>query len=100
MNKRVTAPAGLSRTAAKWYRDCVKQFRLQTAGELGCLAEAAHSLTRIEECRATLKRDGLFVHGARGLVSHPALRAEQQSRSLFLQACRQLGISSPAEVIE
>lgn len=97
---KISIPTGLSRTAAKWYRDCVAQFEFRTAGELGCLAEAARSLTRIEQCQAALKRDGLFVGGARGLVSHPALRAEQQNRALFLQACRQLGISQPSEVVE
>jgi hypothetical protein len=97
---KTKAPSGLSPSAARWYREVARQFDFRTAGELGCLTEAARSLTRIEQCQDQLVRDGLFVGGARGLVSHPALRAEQQSRALFLQACRQLGISQPAEVIE
>jgi hypothetical protein len=93
-------PAGISKSAARWYRQTAQQFGLKTSGELGVLAEAARSLTRIEQCQAQLESDGLFVGGQRGLVSHPALRAEQQNRALFLQACRQLGVSSPSEVIE
>ncbi len=88
-------PPGLSPPAAKWFRDCVKQFRFRTAGELGVLAEAARALTRIEACAAAVKRDGLFIPGAKGLVSHPGLRAETQARAQFLAACRQLGISRP-----
>src|SRR5690606_2640332 len=97
---KIKVPTGLSRTAAAWYRDCVRQFEFRTAGELACLAEAARSLTRIEQCQAALKKDGLLVGGARGPATHPALRAEQQHRALFLQACRQLGISQPSEVVE
>lgn len=93
----ITAPAGVTGAAAAWYRRVVKEFRLRTAGELGTLTEAARSLARIEQCQEALKADGLFVPGARGLVAHPALRAEQQNRALFLQACRQLGISQPLE---
>ena len=90
-------PSGLSKGAAKWYRDCVKQFRMATAGELEVLAQAALSLTRIEECRAAIKRDGMFVPGSRGVVAHPAARLELQHRAQLLQAARQLGISAPID---
>jgi hypothetical protein len=93
--RKETIPAGIKGAAAAWYRDCVRQYRLVTAGELGTLAEAARCLTRISECQAAIKQDGLFIAGARGTVAHPALRAEQQARGLFLQAVRQLGISAP-----
>lgn len=91
------APADLTKETRAWWRDAVKQFDFKTAGELQVLTEAARSLDRIAQCREALDRDGLFVDGARGLVTHPAARLEQQHRSLVLQACRQLGISSPAE---
>ena len=89
------APKELSKESAVWWMECVKQFALKTGGELQVLTEAAFSLDRIAQCREVLKKDGLFTEGARGLVAHPATRLEQQHRSLVLQACRQLGISSP-----
>lgn len=89
------SPPGLSPAAVKWFRDCVRQFRFRTAGELGVLAAAALAMTRCEACSAVLKREGMFITGAKGRVSHPALRAETQSRAQFLAACRQLGISRP-----
>lgn len=96
--KRPTrAPNGLSKESAAWWREAVRQFDFRTAGELAVLTEAARSLDRIAECRDVIQREGLFINGARGLVQHPAARLEQQHRSLVLQACRQLGISSPAE---
>lgn len=91
------APAGLSKSAAKWYRDCCQQFRFRTAGELEVLAQAAHALTRIAECQKTIKKDGAFIIGSKGLVSHPAARMEQQHRAQFLTAARQLGISHPKQ---
>lgn len=91
------APEHLSKAAAEWWARCVSEFRLSTGGELACLTQAAESLDRIAECRDRLKTDGLFVEGSRGLVTHPAARLEQQHRGLVLQACRQLGISSPVK---
>lgn len=91
------APEHLSAESAKWWERCVAEFRLSTGGELACLTQAAESLDRIAECRERLKVDGLFVEGSRGLVTHPAARLEQQHRALVLQACRQLGISSPVK---
>ena len=89
------APKELDKESAKWWLDCCTQFGLKTGGELQVLTEAAFSLDRIAQCREVLKKDGLFTEGQRGLVAHPATRLEQQHRSLVLQACRQLGISSP-----
>ena len=91
MNK----PEGLSDSAGQWYVACARQYRLRTAGELQTLAEAARSLTRIEQCQQAIAKDGLFTAGDRGLVAHPALREERQHRTLFLQAVRQLGLSQP-----
>jgi len=88
-------PPGLSKHAAHWYSDCVKQFRFRTAGELQTLAQGARALTRQEECAAVLKKEGLTINGARGLVSHPLLRAETQARGQFFLACRLLGITRP-----
>jgi hypothetical protein len=95
MTKKTAMIPGLSKTAGAWYRRCTVEFRLKTSGELGTLLEAARSLSRIEECQKAIKRDGLFVAGDRGIVAHPAAREERQHRALFLQAVRQLGISSP-----
>ena len=89
------APKELNKESAAWWLTCTKEFDLKTGGELQVLTEAAFSLDRIAQCRTVLKKDGLFTEGARGLVAHPATRLEQQHRSLVLQACRQLGISSP-----
>ncbi len=91
------APEHLSDTARTWWERCVTEFDLETGGELAVLSEAASSLDRIAECRELLARDGLVIEGSRGLVAHPATRLEQQHRGLVLQACRQLGISSPVE---
>ena len=90
-------PEGLRQTSGKWWLACVEQFNLVSAGEQQVLTEAARSLDRIDQCREAIEKDGLFVEGQRGKVSHPAARLEQQHRSLVLQACRQLGISSPVE---
>ena len=89
------APKELSKDSAKWWMDCTIQFGLKTGGELQVLTEAAHSLDRIAQCREVISKDGLFTDSQRGKVAHPATRLEQQHRSLVLQACRQLGISSP-----
>lgn len=93
-------PDGLSKQAAEWYRTCCRQFVFRTAAELEVLAQAAHSLTRIEECRKAIKKNGAFIVGSKGLVSHPASRMEQQHRSQFLVATRQLGISNPKHSAE
>ncbi len=93
-------PTGLSKAAAKWYRACCRDFRFTTASELEILAQAARSLTRIEECAAAIKRDGVVVRGSKGIVSHPCARLEQQHRAQFLLACRQLGISQPKHVAD
>lgn len=91
------APAGLSKESGRWWLSAVRQFDLRSAGELAVLTEAARSMDRLIECREAIAKDGLFVEGSRGLVTHPAARLEQQHRALVLQACRQLGISSPVE---
>ncbi len=88
-------PSGLSKAAARFYSDCVHQFRFRTAGELQTLEEAARALTRAAECRAVLKKEGLFTTGQKGRIAHPAARLEQQSRAQFLTACRLLGITRP-----
>lgn len=98
MLKRPTrAPKDLTPTTAKWWRSVVTQFDFRSAGELATLTEAARSLDRINECREVINRDGLFIEGARGLVSHPATRLELQHRAIMLQACRTLGIAALAE---
>jgi len=97
LKKPTRAPADLSPTSAKWWKDVVTQFDLRSAGELQTLTEAARSLDRIAQCREVLGRDGLFVEGSRGLVSHPACRLELQHRGVVLMACRSLGITAPSE---
>ncbi len=84
-----------AKESQEWIDRCVKEFGLSTGGELAVLHQAAHSLDRIAECREAIARDGLTVEGQRGLVAHPCSRLELQHRALVLQACRQLGISSP-----
>lgn len=92
-----SAPDGLSENSSTWWLAVVNQFALTTVGEACVLTEAARSLDRIADCRDAIAKDGLFIDGKSGKVSHPAARLEQQHRSLVLQACRQLGISSPVE---
>ena len=90
-------PRHLGKAARIWWLRVVDEFKFESAGELQVLSEAASSLDRIEQCREILKTEGLFVVGDRGSVIHPAARLEQQHRALVLQACRQLGISSPVK---
>lgn len=97
---REMTPSGLSKHAARWYADCRKQFDFRTVGELETLAQAAHALTRIEECQRALKRDGHFINGSKGLVSHPAARLEHTHRAQFLLAAGQLGICNPRHPAE
>lgn len=95
VSKHPKPPADLSADSAEWWRECVEQFGLATAGELRTLTEAARSLDRIAQCSEVIQTAGLLVRGARGSVVNPACRLEQQHRQLFLQALRQLGISQP-----
>lgn len=90
-------PKHLGKAAKTWWLRVVDEFKFESAGEIQCLTEAASSLDRIEQCREILKTEGLFVVGDRGSVTHPAARLEQSHRALVLQACRQLGISSPVK---
>ena len=95
MKSPTKTPKELDKESAKWWMNCVTQFGLKTDGETQVLTEAAHSLDRIAQCREVITKDGLFTDSQRGKVAHPAIRIELQHRALVLQACRQLGISSP-----
>ena len=102
IDKRLTPPAGLPRSARRWWLDVAGAYGM-TGDEAGLrlLSEAAFALARLEECRAIIARDGAAVLDRFGAArAHPLLQAEHHARSSFLAAVRALNLDvEPAKAI-
>ncbi|MCC7488359.1 MAG: P27 family phage terminase small subunit [Gammaproteobacteria bacterium] len=51
------------------------------------------SATAIDECAATLNREGLLVETPRGLIEHPACRTMARLSAVLLRAAAECGFS-------
>ena len=82
-------PAGLSKTATKWWRRLTSEYDItDSAGEL-LLETALRALDRAEQARKQLDKDGCTSVDARGRPKvHPAASVERDSRAGLLAALR------------
>ena len=96
-------PEGLSRTAAQFFRQVQTDYALDPHDSV-LLRLACECLTRMEEARAAVEKDGAYFTNREGIPRpHPALAVERDSRAAFARLVNQLGLdddppagSSPA----
>jgi P27 family predicted phage terminase small subunit len=95
MSKKIAAPqppAGLSKGARQFWEDICELFALEPH-DMERLRVACHAMTRAEQARTAIQRDGVAVEDRFGcLRAHPAAAVERDSCKLFLQAVRQMGV--------
>lgn len=91
-NPALTPPAGLSDAASTWWQSVRDEFGIDDAAGLALLDQAALALTRAEQARAAIERDGLTVTDRFGCVKHhpllPHLRDAESSFRSSLAALR------------
>jgi hypothetical protein len=86
------APQGLSRKAAKLWRDTVGTFEL-SAPDLETLAQALRSLDRADQAAAIVDAEGPVVLDRYDTPkSHPAVDVELRHRRMFTSLMKQLDL--------
>lgn len=80
--------------ANRFFESTVENFELEDH-HLELLRQAAYSLDRIEQARAQIDKDGLYIpdrYGGR--KPHPAAKDERDHRLLFSKLLRELNLDS------
>jgi hypothetical protein len=73
----------LSNDAQKWVAAMQKLFEFEPHSEQ-LLLSCARLLTRIEQARAAVEKEGSYFTDRHGVVrAHPALKVERDSQALF-----------------
>ena len=80
-----------ARGRALW-RGVHRDYVLDTAHDRQRLLVACEASDRIDEARARIDQDGVFVTSPQGLKSHPGIKLEQDNRIILLRALRELGV--------
>lgn len=85
-------PAHLEETGLRLWRHVMEQYRLEDAGGLEMLAQAATAADRAERCRAAITADGEVVYTKTGPRDHPLLKHETAARALAVRTLTRLGL--------
>lgn len=88
------APAHLSASSKRWYREVAGDYDLQSH-HLRLLQAAAEAWDRLQEARATLKRDGITTVDRYGAAkAHPCIAIERDARIAFARLLRELDLDA------
>lgn len=94
--RRPKPPAHLKPDTARWFREVVRDYELESH-HLRLLTAAAECWDRLQEARVILDRDGLTIStGDGGLKGHPAIAVERDSRLAFARLVRELDLDADA----
>jgi P27 family predicted phage terminase small subunit len=94
------APEHLSEEAKSLWQAILEEFDL-SASEKAILKVGLEAYDRCQACRQKITEEGFTIKDPSGRVrAHPALQAEKQAASVYLQSFRLLGLEDekPAEV--
>lgn len=92
-------PRGLSAEGRRLWVSVNADYVLDAASA-SLLLVALEALARLREAQAAVAEHGLLIPGARGgLRTNPALSIENQSRSAFLTAMKQLNFDTTPETL-
>ena len=87
------APKHLSRETKSLWRSILEEYDLE-ASEKALLKVALENYDRVQVCREQIDRDGPTVEDPSGRKrAHPALQAEKNAISAYLQAMRLLALN-------
>ncbi len=95
--KKFTFPKHLSQDSRKWAIKIDRTWVLEVH-QRALLTSAAEVRDRLAECRAAIKKDGMFFQDRFGqLRAHPALVEERNHRIAFARLLRELNLSEESE---
>ena len=87
------APPHLTREAKSLWRAILEEYDLE-ASERAILKMALENYDRAQRCREQIDKEGATVRDPSGRVrAHPALQAEKNAISAYLQAMRLLALN-------
>ncbi len=87
------APKHLSREAKSLWRAILSEYDLE-ASEKALLKVAMESYDRVQRCRIQIEEEGPTITDPSGRIrAHPALTAEKQAISAYLQSMRLLALN-------
>lgn len=85
-------PAHLSERVADLWRNVVGS-RAKSEGEIAMVQEALEALTRADQARESIARDGLVIDTGTDMKRlNPAVRVEKDSTALFARMWSQLNL--------
>jgi hypothetical protein len=93
MTTTPNAPGGLRGPGRRFWKAATKERIFSEAHDLARLAIAARTLDEIAADQETVKAEGRYTRDRWGrAVAHPALKALQENRALFLRVVRELAL--------
>jgi phage terminase small subunit len=90
---------GLSREAKRLWKTVVEGWEIDSPG-LTILRQVCECHDRLREAQAILRREGLTIMGRNGMISHPALKIEKDSRESMIKFWRLLALDMAAPPVE
>ena len=94
-------PAGLSPRGERFYRRWLAEMDLDGPHEGLLLAEAAQTITLLDDLRAQIERDGYMIEGSAGqLRLHPAVTETTKADALLARLVAQLAPRDPVDPVE
>lgn len=96
---KIRAPKGTNKEVKKIFDSLyeeLKDLKILSNLDVHVMMNVAYAIYNITECRRTLEKDGMFVEGRYGMVSHPAIAVEKTYQAQFDKNSSKLGMS-PAD---
>jgi len=90
----------LDKVGAKFRREVLKEYTFTDTHDIRRLDLASHCLDRIEECRAVIETEGVFIKDRfEQKKEHPAVKCERDQKVVFCRILRELNldIETPKE---
>ncbi len=92
----IPTPEHFSEEAASLWQGILEEYDLESS-EKSILKVGLESYDRLQACREQIKAEGFTVKDPSGRVrAHPALLAEKNAASVYLQAFRLLALNEEA----
>src|SRR5262245_45408393 len=86
-------PRNLGAAGTQLWRSIQSEYDIHDAAGIEMLAQACQALTRAENLRAVVDKEGPVIKSGGVVKQHPALVAEMSCRTFVVRTLKQLGLN-------
>jgi hypothetical protein len=87
-----SAPEHLGDAGRALWHAIIADYRINDAGGLALLGQAAEACDRVAECRRLITEQGAVIRSNGAVRAHPLLATERDARAAMLRAIRYMNL--------